>query len=439
MASSKGIFSVSRADLLKFAAGKIQTVNSTPFSPLEGLQAVECKPGVQPSAWRMLDGSLSFSTTHGLVAIDPNRVQVKFTPPPLVIESVTIDGRSQTPAEVKGLAPGNKNLEFVYTALSFRVPSRIAFRYKLEGFDKNWNDAGTRRQASYTNLPPGNYRFHVTACNPDGTCNDQGASLAFTLPAFFYQRPWFFAVCTILAIFLARLAYAFRIQHLKRQFGIVLGERSRIARELHDTLIQGFSGVTMEMQALAARLPAGHREALLDIVNDAANCLSEARRSVAELRRNPAEEAGLAAGISQVAKQAAGVNGPVLLLDLDPVPPGLPAYVEYNLLRISQEAVTNCAKHSGAANIEVTLRVTEECVRLSVKDDGAGFQTGWDGESPDGHFGLTGMKERAKDIGADFRVDSAPRAGTTVAVSLPVRKNGRGILTASRSSVKVES
>lgn len=421
LASSKGIFSVNRRDLLQFAEGKIRSVASTPFSPLDGLQTVECKPGVQPAVWRMRDGMLSFSTIRGLIAIDPGHTQLKMDPPPVVIESVAIDGRSQSLDKMRALAPGDENLEFRYTALSLRAPQRITFRYKLEGFDRDWVDAGTRRQAFYTNLPPRDYRFRVSACNADGTCNDAGTSVAFILPARFYQQTWFYGVCLVSLGLLGWLAYAFRIQHIQRQFGAILAERSRIARELHDTLLQGFSGVTMEMQALAGRLPEAPREALREIIHDAANCLTEARRSVSELRNHRGHSPGLAAELAASARQLTLPSDARLKVFIERTPQQLPAYVEYNLLRIAQEAITNAVKHAGARTIEVTLQVLPDVLRIAVQDDGSGFLSQ---EPATDHFGLVGMKERAKEIGADFSVRSEPQMGTTIVVDFPVRNPG---------------
>jgi ligand-binding sensor domain-containing protein/signal transduction histidine kinase len=436
LASSKGIFSVYRRDLLQFAAGKVGHVDSTPFSPLDGLQTVECKPGVQPAVWRMRDGRLSFSTIRGLIAIDPEQTQLKMDPPPVVIESVAIDGRSQSVAKMRDLAPGDENLELRYTALSLRAPQRITFRYKLEGFDRDWVIAGTRRQAFYTNLRPGNYQFRVTACNADGTCNESGTSLAFALPARFYQQTWFYLLSAVLLVLLARLAYVFRIQHMERQFGAILAERTRIARELHDTLLQGFSGVTMEMQALAGRLPSGPREALREIIHDAANCLTEARRSVSELRRNRGPSPGLTAQLSESARQLTAPGVARLKLAVETVPSGLPAYVEYNLLRIAQDAIINAVKHSGAKCIEVTLQLPPGVLRIVVQDNGVGFVQG---DPATDHFGLIGIKERAKEIGADLRVVSEPRMGTSVVVEFPIRKMAEGVLRGNvRESVKAE-
>lgn len=438
-ASSTGIFSVSRQELLDFAAGRIQHVTSTPFSPLDGLQTVECKPGVQPAAWRMRDGWLAFSTIRGLIAIDSDRMALKMDPPPVVIEGIAIDGRSQMAsyqaAAPRELSPGDQNLEFRYTALSLRSPQRITFRYKLEGFDRDWVDAGTRRQAFYTNLRPGDYRFRVTACNADGTCNQAGASFAFVLPARFYQQTWFYLVCALLLAGLARFGYVFRIRHMERQFGAILAERSRIARELHDTLLQGFSGVTMEMQALVTRMPGGAGEALRDIIHDAANCLAEARRSVSGLRRSPAASSGLAAELSENARQLTASCPARLKLNVEKHSLELPAYVEYNLLRIAQEAILNAAKHSGAWNIEVSLQVLPERLRIVVADDGSGFTRA---ETAPHHFGLVGMNERAQEMGAELCVASQPGAGTSVTVELPIHIAGAAASGAAPQEVKAE-
>ena len=425
MACSKGIFSVNRSDLHAFAAGRKHQFDSNPYSPLDGLQTVECKSGVQPAAWRMKNGHISFSTIRGLLVIDPNQMDPKVAPPPVVIESVTVDGRSGPPRQMLDLSPGERNLAFSYTGLSFRWPTRVTFRYKLEGFDRDWIDAGTRREAFYTNLPPRNYRFRVIGCNPDGSCNEAGASETFVLPARFYQRFWFWLLCAMLLGFLVRLGFGLRIQHLKQQFGIVLAERSRIARELHDTLIQGFSGVTMQMQALAARLAPEHKSRLQDIIEDSAGCLREARRSVADLRNNSLPESGLSAAIARAARQSIGPAGARLKLNLQHVQGNLPADVEYNLVRIAQEAVTNSVKHSGARTIEVMLTATRDSVRLSVQDDGSGFVRA--GEPAENHYGLVGMQERARDIGAVLQVASELGTGTTVSLALPIRRTRDGI------------
>jgi ligand-binding sensor domain-containing protein/signal transduction histidine kinase len=428
MACSKGIFMVPRAELLKRADGLIQRVQSKPYSPMDGLRTIECKSGVQPAAATMRDGRLWFSTTRGLLALDVGRVLHRLSPPPVEIEDILVNGQSEKAGDIAKLPPSErKNLEFHYTGLSFVVPARLTFRYTLEGFDKGWINAGTRREAFYTNLPAGNYRFRVTVCNVDGTCNETGSAVAFSLAPRFYQRKWFVPLCLLAAAIVAWLAYQVRIRRLRAQFELVLAERSRIARELHDTLIQGFSGITMTLQALSARL---HRpedkESLLDIIRDAGSCLKEARRSVAGLRGVHGRDAGLGMAIAAAARQMTETKDIRLKLKLEKDPKGLPAEVEYNLLRIAQEAVSNSVKHSRARSIEVDLHSTAKSLRLLVRDDGEGFLAPAAGArnghaAAPGHYGLVGMKERATQIGAHFELASEPGRGTSVSVELPVK------------------
>ena len=196
MACSKGIFSVNRGELQKFTEGKIGRLVSTPFSPTDAQRTVECSSGVQPAAARMADGRLWFSTIHGAIVVDPLHLQRATGPAPAAIEDVVVNGRSEAPGEIGALPPGVKNLEFRYTALSFIAPGRIGFRYQLEGFDKEWVDAGTRREAFYTNLPPGGYRFLVEAKNVDGAWSASALPVAFTLRRIFisigglWPRAW---------------------------------------------------------------------------------------------------------------------------------------------------------------------------------------------------------------------------------------------------------
>ena len=423
MACSKGIFSVPRPDLRRFAAGEIRKFASNPYSPTDALRVIECKSGVQPAASVTVDGRLWFSTIRGLIVLDPKHLQRNIPPPPIVIEDVLVNGERVNPDVIGKIAPGRKNLEFNYTGLSFLGSSRIMFRYFLEGYDRKWIDAGTRREAFYTNLPPGTFHFRVTACNVDGVCNETGSSVTFVLASHYYQRVWFLPLCAVSLAIAAWLMYQLRIRRLRDQFGLILTERNRIARELHDTLIQGFSGITMQMQALAARLRAPQERATLDgIIDDAGNCLRETRRSVAGLRSGQGSAgSGLAGAIERAARQITEAKDIRLRLKVHKTPKDLPADVEYNLVRIAQEAVSNSVKHSGARNVEVALDCTSDAVHLSVKDDGSGFAREENGKG--GHYGLIGMKERASHIGADFDLASAPGRGTTVSVTLP---NGNG-------------
>ncbi len=418
MACSKGIFVVNRADLLKGAATGSKVPSSTTFSPTDGLRTVECQPGVQPAVWRSRDGRVWFSTIHGILVADPGRLERKLLPPPVVLEDIIINGSNARPEQLAKLSADQANFEFRYTALSFRIPTRITFRYKLDGYDHNWTDAATRREAYYTNLPPGTYHFHVAAANVDGPWTELAEPLSFTIPPRFYQRAWFWPMCAVLAASAAWMVYRGRVRRIRGALALTLAERSRIARELHDTLMQGFSGVTMEMQALSTRLaPSPERHTLGEIIRDAGVCLREARRSVAGLRSGNVE--GLAAAVTRAAKHVTDAREIHLRLHVNDELPDLEAETQYNLVRIAQEAVSNAVKHSGGRTVDVALEQTREAVCLQIKDDGRGFAAdGANGIA--GHYGLIGMRERAAQIGAQLQIETGAGRGTSVRVTLPL-------------------
>ena len=416
MACSKGIFYVPRAQLLDFVAERVKRLNSTPFTPLDSLRTIECQPGVQPSAFRMANDHIWFATRRGLIVIDPDRLERSLPPAPVLVEEVVVNGQDVQPDLVGHLPPGSNTLEFHYAALSFVAPNRIQYRYRLEGFDSDWIDAGTRRAAFYTNLAPGSYQFRVAAKLLDASWQEAPVPVDMVLEPFFYQRRWFaplVAGCLALA---AWGAYRLRVRRIKRHLQLILAERSRIARELHDTLMQGFSGVTMQLQALRTRLERiPERETLDEIIRDAGVCLREARRSVAGLRNSRGDTTGLSAAIGRAASQLTEARDVRLELNLAPAPPVLPDDVQYNLLCIVQEAVSNAIQHADATTIAVSLDCSDEQLRMKVVDDGRGLGRE---ALPAGHYGLIGMRERASQIGADFRVESAPGQGTVVSLQM---------------------
>jgi signal transduction histidine kinase len=418
-ACSKGIFAVPRSQLLDFAAGKIKSVTSTTFSPTDGLRTVECKPGVSPAGARTADGMIWFSTIHGAIEVDSANIQRRGPPPDVLVEDVVIDGKSRAPSEVTELSPGTMNLEFGYTALSFLSPARTTFHYKLEGFDKDWVDAGNRREAFYTNLPPGKYRFRVVANVLDGASAEARQAVEFRLAPHFYQRAFFVPMLVAILIALVSFFYWRRIREIQMKNRAVLAERSRIARELHDTLMQGFSGVTMEMQAFSTRLEQPvQRKALDEIIRDAGTCLREARQSIAGLRTGTGPSSGLGASITLAARQAVEGHDVRLKLNVTAPPRPLAPEVDYNLLNIAKEAIANALKHSGCRNIDVRLETAGESLILIVKDGGSGITA----PAGPGHYGMVGMKERAAQIGAKLEIESKPGRGTTVraTAALPV-------------------
>ena len=416
-ASSKGIFRVSSADLNGFADGKRKGVVSLPFST--GQLRFECQGGVQPAACRTRDGRLWFSTTNGLVVVDPDHLLPNRLPPPAQIETVFVNGQRRDPEAPLSLAPYEKNLEIRYTGLSFVTPEKVTFRYMLDGYEKNWVQAGNRREAFYTNLPPGRFRFRVMASSSDGVWSTNAASIDFTIEPLFYQRAWFFPLIGLLLGLAIWLGYQVRIGSLKRQFRLVISERSRIARELHDTLLQGLSGVTMQLQALWTRLPSSReRDVLSDIIQDAGTCLSDARHSLWGLRSPLDDKHGLAENLGRHARQAVAGTAIRLVLQVQPPPCHLSPDTEYQLLRIAREALANSIRHGEPKTIEIRLECRKaNTIELTIKDDGKGFDAEAQHARP-GHYGLVGMRERADELGARLTVNSVRGLGTEVFVSV---------------------
>jgi signal transduction histidine kinase len=418
MVGSKGLFSVAKSDLLAFSEGKIKRIKSSPYVPLEGPRAIQGREEVQPSAIAGRDGKLWFTTLEGLIAYDPNWGTGNNPPPPVLIEDVTVGGQRTRPSAVHRLGPGKENLAFRYTSFSFLAPQSMTFRYILEGYDSDWTDAGTRREAFYMNLPSGTFRFRVTACAPFVPCNDVGSAVEFQVVPSIYQRNWFWPLTVAVLSLMVWLAHRLRIARLQSEFSLVVAERIRIARELHDTLIQGFSGITMQMQALSDRLrPSREKQFLDDIIRDAGDSLRETRESVAGLREGETASPELAVAIAETAEGITKEYGIRLALNLDRTPRNISAGIKHNLVRIVQEAVLNAARHSGATTIEVSLSYVNEELRLSISDDGRGMKYP-PPHSESHHYGIIGMKERAEHIGAEFDLVSTAGLGTTISVRI---------------------
>ena len=420
MGCSRGIFSVQREQLLSFAAGKQQELKCWSLSPTEALRTVECQRRAQPAVFRTSDDRIWFSTIHGVIVVDPERLDRGLPVPKVEVTRLMVNGRPMRTQGPITVTPGPLNLSVRYTANSYAAPTRTLFRYRLDGFDKQWIDAGTRREAFYTNLSPGTYAFQVSARNPGEEWTETQNPIQITLAAAFWQTPWFPLLAGVLSLGGVWLFLRLRVLRVRSRMDAILSERTRIARELHDTLIQGFSGVTMQMQAVSARIGESDlRSAVGEIIEDAGACLREARQSVAGLRNSVGTSMGLSKAIEQTARQLTETRDVRLQLELPASAPSLPVAVEFNLLRIAQEAITNAARHSHARTIDVALLQQPGRLALRVRDDGVGF-TVHERERVPQHYGLIGMRERSRQISADLTIDSRPGAGTTILVDLPL-------------------
>jgi ligand-binding sensor domain-containing protein/signal transduction histidine kinase len=395
------------------------------FGAADGLRSREMATNSHPSAWRSRDGHLWFATPKGLVEVDPAHFPINTVPPPVALERFAVDDVSQalhTAGFVMQIPAGHVHFQFDYAGLSFTAPQKVRYRYMLEGFDHGWTEAGARRTAYYTNIPPGRYTFRVQAANNDGLWNTEGAALTFELRPLFYQTAWFYVLLLLAAAGLVLWLLRRRLRLAESEFRAVLGERNRIAREIHDTLAQGYVGISVQLEVLAELLRQHKVEAAarhLDLTRgNVREGLADARQSIWALRSQDSGETTLPVRVRRIVEGAGGhgfESSFSIYGAYRPLPPG----TEREILRVAQEAIHNVKKHAGARNLSVQLEYGPAEIALEVRDDGSGFAVGEELESPPGHYGLTGMRERAAAIGGTLEVTSEAGEGTAVRLRAP--------------------
>ena len=421
LSSNKGIYRIPKQQLNDMADKKINSIGPIIYGTADGMTTRECSGGGHPSGWKSNDGRLWFSTIKGVAVVDPAKLRTNTEPPGVVIEQVRVDDELVAPFQKIELAPGKTRFDFYYTGLSFVAPEKVRFKYKLEGFDRDWIDGGTRRAAYYTNLPPGQYRFRVMAANNDGVWNETGTAFDFYLKPHFYQTYWFYALSVLLLALIIWQLYRFRVRQVKRQFAAVLDERNRIAREIHDNLAQDILGISVQLELVSRTMPkeAEGTKAHLDRARILVrNSITEARRYVWDLRSQALENNDLPAALTETARRLTAETGLQAQVQVSGTFRPLPQLIESNLLRIGQEAINNAVKHAGAERILVNLKFDNKHVQLSVRDDGRGFDA--EKQTSNGHFGLVGMRERAEQIGGTLFISSREGEGTEVTVDVPV-------------------
>ena len=423
LTSNRGIIRVLASELIACGTAPTCTPHIATYSSSDGMPTEEMSSSGHPGAWEAADGRLWFATRKGVAIVDPTNLRENHAPPPIVVERFTVDDIAvRTTGTEAVVPPGHIKYGFEYAALSFVSPSRVRYRYILEGFDKQWTQAGSRRTAYYTNLPPRHYRFRVQTANEDGVWNEPGAEVPFTIKPRFYRTLWFSGLATLLLVGIIFGIYRMRVRAIRSQFTAILAERTRIAREIHDTLAQGFVGVSVQLE-LTAHLLAQSRvdeasqqvDRTRDLVREG---LADARRSIWDLRA-AGTQATLPTRLTQLMEQSANEN---LKTDTEigGIYRALSPSLENEVVRIAQEAVTNAVRHSGASRLGLNLRYHPNEVALRVRDNGKGFQTTDPTLPARGHFGLQGMRERADQIGATLNVESSPESGTAITLKVPL-------------------
>jgi len=423
MSGPAGIVSASRREMENLAREGSGRLAVRLYSTAEGLSTNQMMGGVQSAGAVALDGDLWFPSAKGAVRINPLVPDRAGVSPPL-IEQTLADDRPVAVSEGISLPPGQGKLEIHYTAIRLSSPERLRFRYWMQGFDPEWTDAGQRRVAYYTNLPPGDYKFHVVAYEMNAPRSAAERVLGVSWAPHFYQTNWFLGLCLVVLAAVAWVAYRVHVHNLRRRFEAVLEERSRLAREMHDTLIQGCVGVSALLEA-ASQAQTISPEISNQLVERARTevraAVDEARIAVWNLRHDKPQN-GLVATISQLVHRIGSETGVPVRFETSGVPLSLGDEGERSFVMLVREALTNAVRHAAPKNVSVRLRFDRRSLHAEIEDDGSGFDPSAEPEADDYHYGLIGMHERVAGLGGELSLSSSPGKGTQVRLIVPGRK-----------------
>lgn len=423
-----GIARIAPEEIDRWLKDPAYAVADETFGAADGLKGTVSERWPEPSAVQS-GGLIWFASSNGVTFIDPQEFgkNRNKTPPAVYINSAISDGVTYPHSGVSPLLQSGRSLVFNYTALGFAAPERVLFRYKLDGLDSEWQNVGTRRQAFYTNLSPGKYTFHVLACNSDGVWNLVGDGYSFEVPPAFYQTRWFWFLClSALALFLWALVN-FRIRRASRAIRARADERAveraRVARDLHDTLLQGVQGLILQVSVAANQVPQDlrARDLLETALTNADNVLLEGRDRVKNLREQG--QLDLSGALRNFGNDLRWRREIKFTVRSEGTPVPLEVEVQEELYFIGREAITNAFRHARPSSIEVVLEYGNSEFQLSCHDDGVGFTPGvliHGGNS--GHYGLIGMRERADRIGAGYQQISSPGGGTWISIGIAARR-----------------
>jgi signal transduction histidine kinase/ligand-binding sensor domain-containing protein len=422
-----GIAHITRQEIAHVIRDPTYRVHGEVFDHLDGVPGIPFQLQSRPSIVEASEGRLWFLMSGGIVYIDPTHLAHNPLPPPVRIGSLLSGGESF--ADVRGnlsLPANTTDLQIEYGAGSLTIPERVNFRYKLEGSDRDWQNVGAQREARYTNLGPGQYTFRVTASNNDGVWNTTGASLQFSISPAFYQTKWFYALCALAAVLVLAALYRVRMHQVAAQvrgrLEARLAERERIARDLHDTLLQSIQGLIWRFQAATDRLPPSEpaRQLLEQSLDRADEVLAESRDKVKELRPAGHDAFDLAQALAVEVERLAQTHPVQCQVNVQGNRRDLHPMVREEGFLIAREALSNAFRHANAATVEAEIAYGERALQVRIRDDGQGIIAAvLDAGGKAGHFGLIGMRERAVKLGAHLEVWSKPGAGTEIELRVP--------------------
>ena len=455
-----GILRIGPTELDAWIADPKRAIKATVWDAADGVRLRSTAASFYgPRAAKSTDGKLWFVTGEGVQVIDPRHLPFNKLPPPIRIEQITADHKirwqnilSEAPSNLR-LPQLTRDLQIEYTALSLVAPEKIHFKYKLEGYDRDWQDVGNRRQAFYTNLAPANYRFRVIASNNSGVWNEEGAVLDFAIDPAYYQTNWFRALCGLVVLAMLWIVYQFRVRALKRRQELLErnqvlleqnqellerhqeeiralneqlikgqeAERMRISGELHDSVLQQITSLTLRLGKVRNQVSSDSetKATVSGLQQELIKIGTDIRQISHELHPALLQESGLPAALSSYCEELGKVRGLTVTCETDASVEELSPGAALCLYRIAQEALGNAAKYSAAKKVEVRLTRSNGTVCLSVSDDGIGCALDQLGKS--GGLGVINMRERVLQLNGKFEFDSKRGRGTTVKAEVPFR------------------
>jgi signal transduction histidine kinase/ligand-binding sensor domain-containing protein len=418
---ASGLVRLDVAEFDRAAASDTHRVQYAVYDTSDGLRGTPVQTGF-PHVVRALDGTLWFITSNGAFVLDPRRLADREAPE-VKIEAVVSDERRFSPSGNLRLPPRVSKLQIDYAALMLTAPGKVRFRHRLEGVDSKWVDNGTSRQAIYAHLGPGDYRFEVAAHAGDGRWREPPTVWAFSVQPTFYQTITFWISCAIAVGLLMWTAWRLRIRQIQRQFAMVLAERARVAREIHDTLLQSLVGTAVQLDNVASELSPSLvpvKEELGRMRRQMEHYIGEAQRSIRDLRSPAALTLDLPAALRDTGENVASGSAVQLQCKVLGTPRYTSPRVQHQLLRIAHEAIVNAVRHAKAAQVRVELQYQADSVTLRIVDDGCGFEPDRAARREGDHWGLTIMRERAEHLGGALTITSAPGRGTTIEAETPL-------------------
>ena len=436
--TSCGLVRTLRTELDAWIADPQRKIATTVWGPGDGVRLrATAASAYSPRVAKTNDGRIWFVTGEGLQVVDPRHLAANTTAPPVHIEQIVADHKlywQNLPGAAASrvrLPARTRDLQIGYTALSLTAPEKVHFKYKLEGQDNDWREVINDREVQYSNLAPGPYRFRVIASNNSGVWNEQGDALDFSIAPAYYQTNWFRVFCALLLLALVWVLYQMRVRQFRHEFALTLEarvrERTSIARELHDTLLQSFQGLMLRFEIVSQLIPDGLIEVKKELdtaMKQAADAITEGRDAVQGLRASTVQANDLARSISTIGEELVDDTGnlgcPAFRVTVEGESRELHPILRDEIYRIATEALRNAFHHALARQVEVEIRYDNQQFRLRVRDDGKGIdQAILSGHGREGHFGLPGMRERANSIGGKLVVWSEPEAGTEVELRIP--------------------